>query len=238
MVVWIDETFENFVHSITTFHTFNCKTLRYVVYANYFDFVVVVKNLYSLQNSQFCTLDVVFEAVRCMYTPPTVATPKKLHIDSLNKQERVSPSLYGHYNTIVFQCFNTNSKRSLSPLFFHRETQQTRDRLHWCIDHWFSDSSILWLCLNIATTTTGHMQRALNPCASQNLQRKRKRGLSEVKIAVFVRKWKKWLVVYCCDGRYSLGGERSQHKIFTAWFSTTYFAYVPLVCGIFAGIFA
>ena len=33
MVVLIDETFENFVHSITTFHTFNCKTLRYVVYA-------------------------------------------------------------------------------------------------------------------------------------------------------------------------------------------------------------
>jgi hypothetical protein len=64
----------------------------------------------------------------------------------------------------------------------------------------------------------------LNACASQNLQRKRKRGLSEVKIAVFVRKWKKWLVVYCCDGRYSLGGERSQHKIFTAWFSTPYFA--------------
>ena len=117
-----------------------------------------------------------------------------------------------------------NSTRSPSPLFFHRETQETRDRLHWCIDHWFSDASILWLCLNIATTTTGHMQRALNPCASQNLKRKRKRGLSELKIAVFVRKQEKWLVVYCCDGRYSLGGERSQHKIFTAWFSTPYFA--------------
>ena len=40
---------------------------------------------------------------------------KKLLVDSLNKQERVSPSLYGHYNTIAFQCFNTNSTRCSPP---------------------------------------------------------------------------------------------------------------------------
>jgi hypothetical protein len=44
------------------------------------------------------------------------------------------------------------------------------------------------LVLTLVPTTTRHTQRALNACASQNLQRKRKRGLSEVKIAVFVRK--------------------------------------------------
>ena len=134
------------------------------------------KKLYSLQNNQFCTLDVVFEAVRCMYTPPTVATPKKLHIDSLNKQERVSPSLYGHYNTIVFQCFNTNSKRSLSPLFFHRETQQTRDRMHWCIDHWFSDPSILWPCSYFGTNDyKTHTTCIECLCQSKPTKKKKKR---------------------------------------------------------------
>jgi len=134
------------------------------------------KKLYSLQNSQFCTLNIVFEAGRCMYTPPTVATPKKLHIHSLNKQERVSPSLYGHYNTIVFQCFNTNSKRSLSPLFFHRETQQTRDRLHWYIDHWFSDPSILWLCSYFGTNDyKTHTTCIESLCQSKPKKKKKKR---------------------------------------------------------------
>ena len=101
---------------------------------------------------------------------------KKLHIDSLNKQERVSPSLYGHYNTIAFQCFNTNSKRSLSPLFFHRETQKTRDRLHWCIDHWFLDPSILWLCLNIATHYyRTHATCIESLCQSKPTKKKKKR---------------------------------------------------------------
>ena len=135
------------------FHTFNCKTLlleELTTTFMYFVFVAqllqnrsfsIVKNILKyLQHSQFYTLNDVFEAVPCMYTPHTIPTKTNLPLIPWRSKTRVSPSLYGQSNTkqeIAIECFNTNSKRSPRPLFFRLETPETRIGLYWCINQRF-----------------------------------------------------------------------------------------------------
>ena len=118
------------------------------------------------------------QCVACILYP--LLRPQKILIDSLNKQERVSPSLYGHYNTIAFQCCNTNSKRCPCSLFFHRETQETRIELHWCINQRFRVQVPFDFVFDIFTTTTKTYNVYWVLCLSTNLKRKRK---EEIKYA-------------------------------------------------------
>ena len=93
----------------------------------------------------------------------------------------MSLSLYGQYNTMAFQCFNTNSKRCPSPLFFQLETPETRIGLHWCINQRFVNQ-ILYLTL---ISHCHHYQKTHTTCIEflcllTDLERKKK---EEVKYA-------------------------------------------------------
>ena len=82
---------------------------------------------------------------------------------------------------IAIECFNTNSKRCPCSLFFHRETQETRIGLHWCINQRFVNH-ILHLTL---ISHCHHYYKTHTTCIeflrlSTNLERKKK---EEVKYA-------------------------------------------------------
>ena len=84
---------------------------------------------------------------QCIACVPCPLFQLQLTPNWLSKRvQRVSLSLYGQYNTMAFQCFNTNSKRCPSPLFFQLETPETRIGLHWCINQRFVNQ-ILYLTL-------------------------------------------------------------------------------------------
>ena len=105
----------------------------------------------------------------------------QLPIDSLNEYKRVSPSPYGQHNTMAFQCFNTNSKRSPRPLFSQLETPETRIRLHWCINQRFVIQILhLTLISHCHLSYKTHTTCIEFLCLSTNLKRKKK---EEIKYA-------------------------------------------------------
>ena len=120
----------------------------------------------------------------------------QLPIDSSNEYKRVSPSPYGKYNTMAFQCFNTNSKRCSFPLFFQRETPETSRGLHWCINQRFVNHilhlALISHCHHYYKTHTTCIEFL---CLSTNLKRKKK---EEIKYAWHCAFCKETTEMGCC----------------------------------------
>ena len=81
---------------------------------------------------------------------------------------------------IAIECFNTNSKRCPCSLFFHRETQETRIGLHWCINQRFVNQIVHCTLISHCYPTSKTYNVYWVLCLSTNLKRKKK---EEVKYA-------------------------------------------------------
>jgi len=81
---------------------------------------------------------------------------------------------------IAIECFNTNSKRCPCSLFFHRETQETRIGLRWCINQRFVNQILHCTLISHCYPTSKTYNVYWVLCLSTNLKRKKK---EEVKYA-------------------------------------------------------
>ena len=141
----------------------------YMTHTTCIEFLCLLTNLERrkiilkyLQNSQFCTLNVIFEAVRCMCTSHTIPTqtssPLTLQTSTnVCRRLRTDNTIQWHFN-VSTQIVNVAPSLCFSNV-------KLQKRAAGCTGASINDLwtiYFIWLWFHIATTTTRHTQRVLS----------------------------------------------------------------------------